>query len=204
VLDLGCGIGRHTIGAARLGLTITGTDFSPSGLETCAAWLVREGLGATLACHEIGRLPFPASAFDGLIAYSVIYHATPAGMRRTLSEIGRVLCPGGWLYVTIITREDSKVATCQADVRAGKCHEIEPFTFVYPRLGDAPDKFLPHHYCDEAQLRDLLTDFDIEELRLDRREYGDGDGVLRVGVHYHVEARWRGRETPLSERRSGS
>jgi tellurite methyltransferase len=176
VLDLGCGIGRHTIGAARLGLTITGTDFSPSGLETCAAWLVREGLCATLACHEIGRLPFPASAFDGLIAYSVIYHATPAGMRRTLSEIGRMLCPGSWLHVTIITREDSKVATCQADVRAGKCHEIEPFTFVYPRLGDAPDKFLPHHYCDEAQLRDLLTDFDIEELRLDRREYWETGG----------------------------
>ena len=33
VLELGCGIGRHTIGAARLGLTVTATGFSPLGPE---------------------------------------------------------------------------------------------------------------------------------------------------------------------------
>jgi ubiquinone/menaquinone biosynthesis C-methylase UbiE len=98
----------------------------------------------------MGRLPFSANTFDGLIAYNVIYHATLAGMRRTLSEIGRVLCPGGRLYVTVIARQDSKVVGCQADVKAGKCHGIELFTFVYPRVGDAPDdKFLAHHYCDD-------------------------------------------------------
>ena len=139
----------------------------------------------------MGRLPFFDCTFDGLIAYNVIYHATLAGMRQVLAEIRRVLEPGGRFYATIIAREDSKVSVCQADVKAGKCHEIEPFTFVYPRFGDAPDdKFLPHHYCDEAELHSLLADFAVDELYLDRREYGE-DGALHVGVHYHVQARRR-------------
>jgi SAM-dependent methyltransferase len=187
---LGCGIGRHTVPLAHLGFAVAATDVSPAGLKTCAAWLAREGLNATLACHEMGALPFSDCTFDGLVAYHVIYHATLAGMRGVLAEVRRVLRPGGRLYVTAIAREDSKVAIYQADVRAGKCREIEPFTFIYPRFDDAPDdKYLPHHYCDEAELRDLLAGFVIDDLRLDRREYVDGDGELQIGVHYHAQVR---------------
>jgi tellurite methyltransferase len=190
-LDLGCGIGRHTAALAHLGFAVTATDVSLSGLKTCAAWLAREDLGAGLACHEMGALSFSDCTFDGLVAYNVVYHATLAGMQDVLGEVRRVLRPGGRLYVTVIARDDSKVAACQADVRVGKCREIEPFTFVYTRFDDAPDdKYLPHHYCDEAELHALLADFAIDDLRLDRREYVDGGG-LQIGVHYHVQARRR-------------
>jgi SAM-dependent methyltransferase len=187
VLDLGCGIGRHTIALTRLGLAVTASDVAPSGLMTCAAWLAHERLAAVLVCHEMRTLPFPDATFDGLLAYNVIYHATVAGMQQTVSEIRRVLCPGGWLYITAIACSDSKVASYRADIETGKCQEIEPFTFVY--LYDAPaDKYLPHHYCDEEEVRDLLTGFAIKDVRLDHREYADSEG-MQVGVHYHVQAR---------------
>jgi SAM-dependent methyltransferase len=177
---------------AGLGLSVTGTDFSPSGLKTCAAWLAREGLSATLVCHEMSRLPFPSCTFDGLIAYNVVYHTTLAGMRQILAEMRRVLQPGGRLYASFIAREDSKVGVYQADVKAGRCHELESFTFVYPQVGDAPeDKFLPHHYCDEAEVHDLLADLNIDMVDLDRREYSDGEGEPHVSVHYRVQARRR-------------
>jgi hypothetical protein len=132
--------------------------------------------------------PFPNSVFDGLIAYNVIYHTTVAGMRRVLAGIRRVLRSDGWLYVTIISCEDSKVAGYQADIEAGKCQEIEPFTFIYPR--DAPDdKYLPHHYCNEAELQTLLTGFTVDDLCVVRVEYANEDGVIQTGVHYHVQAR---------------
>lgn len=188
VLDLGCGIGRHTVALARLGLAVTAADIAPSGLVTCAAWLASEGLDATLVRHEMGLLPFPDSSFEGLIAYNVIYHATVAGMRRILAEMRRVLSPVGHLYLTVISRDDSKVADCRADAETGKCREIEPFTFIY--LRDAPgDKYLPHHYCDKAELSNLLIGFAIDDLRLDRREYTGDDGVIQTGAHYHVQAR---------------
>lgn len=188
LLDLGCGIGRHTITLARIGFTVVATDVSPSGLATCAAWLVREGLSATLVCHEMATFPFSDSVFDGLIAYNVIYHTTAAGMRWILAEMHRVLRPGGTLYATLVARDDSRVAGYRADVETGKCREMEPFTFVY--LRDAPgDKYLPHHYCDEAEVRAFLARFVVDDLRHVRVGYTDEDYVTRTGAHYHVRAR---------------
>jgi SAM-dependent methyltransferase len=196
VLDLGCGVGRHTVALARLGFVVTATDVSPSGLATCAAHLAREGLGATLVRHEMETLPFPDRAFDGLIAFNVIHHTTTTGMRRILAGMRRVLHrpepaegrPGGQAYFTAVAREKSNIARYRADVETGKCQEIEPFTFIY--LRDAfGDKYLPHHYCDERELRTLLTGFAVDDLRLVREEYTGDDGVAYVSVHYHVQAR---------------
>jgi tellurite methyltransferase len=196
VLDLGCGIGRHTVALARMGFAVTATDVSPSSLATCAAWLAaqlsspksHEGLDATLARHEMGTFPFPDRAFDGLVAFNVIHHTTAAGMRRILAEMRRVLNPGGWFYASVAAREESNIACYRADVETGKCREIKPFTFVY--LRDAPgDKYLPHHYCDEPELHSLLAGFVVDDLRLVREEYTDEDGIIYVGAHYRVQAR---------------
>jgi SAM-dependent methyltransferase len=171
-----------------MGFAVAAADVSLSGLATCAAWLSREGLSAALVRHEMETFPFPDCAFDGLVAFNVIHHTTAAGMRRVLAEMRRFLNSGGWFYVSIAAREESNIARYRADVETGKCQEIEPFTFVY--LRDAPDdKYLPHHYCDEAELRALLAGFVVDDLRRVREEYTDEGGVIRVSAHYHVQAR---------------
>jgi len=188
VLDLGCGTGRHAVALARAGFGVIASDASPSGLATCAAWLARERLSATTVCHDMATLPFPDGFFDGLVSYNVIYHATVAGMRRILAEIRRVLRPDGRLYVTIIARDDSRVSDYRADMATAKCQEIEPFTFIYPR--DAPgDRYLPHHYSDEAELGVFLAGFNVDDLCLLHIEYTDEDGLVQTGAHYHVQAR---------------
>ncbi|HET91029.1 MAG TPA: class I SAM-dependent methyltransferase [Chloroflexi bacterium] len=189
ILDLGCGLGRHTVALVGLGFSVFAADVSPSGLAACAAWLAREGSEASLLRHDMETLPSRDGVFDGLLAYNVVYHTTVTGMRHVLTETRRVLCPGGWLYATIVSREERKIAGYRADVAAGRCLEIEPYTFVYPR--NAPtDKHLPHHYCDEVELRALLTaaGFEIAALCLVRVEYAGGDGRVQTGAHYHVQA----------------
>jgi len=85
-------------------------------------------------------------------------------------------------------REESNIACYRADVEAGKCQEIKPFTFIY--LRDAPgDKHLLHHYCDEEELHALLFGFAIDDLRLVREEYVGEDGIIHVSAHYHFQAR---------------
>lgn len=188
MLDLGCGIGRHTVAFARMGLSVTATDVSASGLAICTARLAREGLPASLVRHEMAGIPFPDCTFDGLVAYNVIYHTTVAGMNQVLAEVGRVMRPEGRLYATIIARQDSRVAGYRTNAAAGKCVEIEPFTFIYPR--DAPgDKYLPHHYSDETEVRDFIAGFILDDLHLVRVEYADEDGSIQTGAHYHIQAR---------------
>ncbi len=110
-------------------------------------------------------------------------------MRRVLAEMRRVLRVGGRLYAAVAARDEGNTARYWADMEAGKCQEIESFTFVYPR--DAPgDKYLPHHYCDETELRACLAGFVVDDLRLVREEYTGDDGIIRVSAHYHVQA-WR-------------
>ena len=47
VLDLGCGVGRHSIGLARLGFELTGIDVSRYALDRAAGSRTRPGCGST-------------------------------------------------------------------------------------------------------------------------------------------------------------
>lgn len=187
MLDLGCGVGRHVVPLARASLRVVGGDLSPSGLAACAARLDAEDLPALLVHHRMDHPPFASTSFDGVLAFNVIYHTTLAGLRRIRAQIYRILRPGGLLYLTFLGRVDENIARCRADVTRGICREVEPFTFIYLREAHG-DKYLPHHYCDEDEVRDLLADFELEEILPVRSEYTDEDDIHWVSLHYHVRA----------------
>jgi len=67
----------------------------------------------------------------------------------------------------------------RTQVSAGLIAEVESNTFVdqQPGLEDTDDGFLPHHYCDEADLHDLLGSFEIIRLWASLRESKDGQGT---------------------------
>ncbi len=187
ILDLGCGVGRHVIALTRRGFQVTAGDISLVGLARCREWLIRERLTATLSQHPMTDLPYPDHSFDGVLAFFVVYHGTRTEIQRALAGVRRVLAPGGRFYVTFIARDQELDEQLRADMAAGRCVEIEPFTFM-ARADVEGDKELPHHYSDEAEVRALLADFVIDELYLDR-ETPDDQGGWRSRMHYHVQAR---------------
>jgi SAM-dependent methyltransferase len=132
------------------------------------------------------ELPYPDRSFDGVLAMYVIYHATRADMQRVLAEVRRVLVPGGSFYATFIARDQLRDRLPPEVAR--RRVEIEPFTFVDP-ADTMGDKRLPHHYCDEAEVRELLAGFVIDDLRLNRWEGTDDQGRRKLLSHYHVQAR---------------
>jgi SAM-dependent methyltransferase len=104
-LELGCGpaylwaANRERIPA---GLNLTLTDFSPGMLEEA-----RDKLGATVnpvdyRVVDAQSIPFEVAAFDVVIANHMLYHVPDRA--GALSEIRRVLRPGGRFYATTVGR----------------------------------------------------------------------------------------------------
>lgn len=89
VLDVGCGIGD----LLRCRPGTTGVDINPQTVAFCHG----QGLDARLMMPD--QLPFAAATFDGVVLDNVLEHlADPFPL---LSEIARVLVPGGRLLVGV-------------------------------------------------------------------------------------------------------
>ena len=149
-LDLGCGVGRHSLALARLGFVTTAFDASLAGLEYTKKAAAEEGLALIFERGDMTALTFPDNSFDYVLALNVIYHGDSDVVRQTLSEVRRVLKPGGFYQGTMLSKRNA---------RFGHGVEVAPDTFVKPD-GDG-DKQHPHFYCDAAGLISLFEGFEI-------------------------------------------
>ncbi|HUH36923.1 MAG TPA: class I SAM-dependent methyltransferase [Spongiibacteraceae bacterium] len=106
VLDLGCGEGRHVIGAyATADVTAIGVDLSLRDLRTARDRFrdfaepdnPRKQFG--LAVTDGLALPFADASFDAVICSEVLEHIPD--YRGVLTEIRRVLKPGGLFCASV-------------------------------------------------------------------------------------------------------
>lgn len=144
-LDLGCGEGDFTALLARAGANVIGADVAEAALARARA--AHPGLAFSLVSLE-GPLPFEDSSFALVWSSEVIEHV--ADTARWLSEVRRVLAPGGRLLLT--TPAHGRVAIAVRGVE----HYSHP-------LGDHL------HLYTRRSLLDLLADFDFSELEVHSR-----------------------------------
>jgi demethylmenaquinone methyltransferase / 2-methoxy-6-polyprenyl-1,4-benzoquinol methylase len=104
VLDACCGTGDLAIACAREGATVTGLDFSERMLErarrkaTALEWVQGDAL----------ELPFDDASFDGAtVGFGV---RNVESLERGLTELRRVLRPGGTVGILEITRPRGALA----------------------------------------------------------------------------------------------
>jgi SAM-dependent methyltransferase len=107
VLDLGCGAGRHAFEAYRRGAHVVAADLDLGELAPVNgmfAAMRAEGeagpkAGAAAVTADATRLPFPDGAFERVVAAEILEHVPEDS--RVLTEIVRVLRPGGIAAVTV-------------------------------------------------------------------------------------------------------
>ena len=108
VLDVGCGRGLAAIGVARrlttgrvIGVDIwSQVDLSDNGPDTARANADAEGVRdrVTFETGDARALPFADACFDVVVSMTALHNIASADDRAlALSEIGRVLRPGGRL-----------------------------------------------------------------------------------------------------------
>jgi len=89
VLDLGCGAGMLAL-LKRKQVSLVGVDLS----SECALAARRNGYDATFIA-SLSQLPFPDDSFDYVVSLDVLGHVAFEDKDAVLSEIKRVLRPGG-------------------------------------------------------------------------------------------------------------
>jgi SAM-dependent methyltransferase len=107
VLELGCGAGTYVRLLAKRGHSVIGLDYSlPSLGRAVAADLARAG---SYVAGDASRLPFRDGSFKAVTCIGVLQ--TLEGHEATLSEIARVLEPGGVAVVETLNPWNFLAAT---------------------------------------------------------------------------------------------
>ncbi len=101
LLHLQCHFGLDTLSWARLGATVTGTDFSPEAIAAARRLAAELGLPATFICANLYELPAVLDAGEG---FDVVY--TSGGVIGWLPDIdgwaqvvAHFVKPGGMFYI---------------------------------------------------------------------------------------------------------
>jgi tellurite methyltransferase len=161
VVDIGCGIGRHALFLATEGYDVTGIDLSQHGLETARTAARSAGVDIDYRIGNFTDLPLPDSSVDLALAWNVIYHGDSDVVKTAIAEIQRVLKPGGLFLGTMISKRHT---------RFGDGTEIRPNTFI---VDDDDEKAHAHFYCNDRELVDLLSGFQLFHLQ-DREQREPG------------------------------
>lgn len=102
LLDVGCGGGYLSEGFAKTGFEVTGIDPSRNTLRAASEHAAQSGLPIEYKEGRAEAIPFDDSSFDYVSCCDVLEHVDD--INATISEIARVLKPGGLFFYDTINR----------------------------------------------------------------------------------------------------
>ena len=102
VLDIGCGGGLLSEPMARLGATVTGVDASARNIAVASLHAGRQGLSIDYRQETAEALASSAAQFDIVLALEIVEHV--ADVDLFLASIGRLVKPGGLLFLSTLNR----------------------------------------------------------------------------------------------------
>ncbi len=178
ILDLGCGLGRHSILFARRGFRVTSMDLSADGVDHLKQWAGREHLAVQAQTADMMDLPYETDCFDCVFSFHVISHCDTLGIRRVIAEMLRVLKPGGELYCTLCSKDSWSF-------HSAGYPRVDKNTVV--KTDEGPEKGIPHFFVDLDDLLELFAGFEI--LRVRHVDDCWFDGAKRKSTHYFLLAR---------------
>jgi SAM-dependent methyltransferase len=103
LIDLGCGSGRALLWNRDWGIEAVGVDIAPFFSEEARR-------DVPLLLGDLRRLPFGDGVFNRAYSLDVLEHLSPPALRGMLAEAGRILEPGGTLFVYTHVRKNAPIA----------------------------------------------------------------------------------------------
>lgn len=172
LLDLGAGIGRHSLLFAKNGFDVTAFDFSKEGLDKIENFADQLNLEIDLVNGNMNRLPFASQSFDFVVAYNSIYHTDYEGLIRTIYEIRRVLKANGEAFVTMLSKNDKSFID-------GSGSLIAENTLMKK---EEDGSILPHFFVDKEYIYKLFKSFHIISLK-QIEEFHEDKTFFHYAIH---------------------
>jgi SAM-dependent methyltransferase len=171
VLDVGCGIGRNAVPLIGHVRTYDGFDIMPETILWCRKNITprhpnfrfhladvhsdRYNPGGMYPASEYS-FPFEDERFDLVFLVSVFTHMLPVDMERYLSEIARVLRPGGRVMISYFLLNDAS----RENIAAGQAAFDFKFDVggCYAQLEELPEAAIAY---EEGRVRSLYEKYGL-------------------------------------------
>jgi SAM-dependent methyltransferase len=161
ILDAGCGVGRDVIFFSEQGFDVYGIDISEENIKIANNWLQSKGLKGTVQVGDVTLLPFDNEYFDVIVSYGVLDYMVPSDFKKAMKEISRVCAKNGYVYITLISTEDSEF---------GRGQEVDHNTFL---LENGYARGTAIHYFDLNEIREAFKDFKVFDIMLQEEKFPD-------------------------------
>jgi len=175
-LDLGCGLGRHTILFGKNGFNVKSFDISEVAVEKTKNWAEEEGIEVETKTGDMLELPYDDSSVDCIYCRNVISHTDTEGMKKVIEEIKRVLRKGGECYLTLGSKDTW-------GFKQESWPLVDPNTRL--RMEEGPEYKTPHFYVDYKLAKELFKEFEIINIYQVINYHEKEDKVLD-SYHYHL------------------
>lgn len=175
ILDLGCGIGRHTKLFCENGFKVWGCDLSEVAVSNTMQKLKLASLDAKVEVADMHNLPYEDEKFDAIFSYHTISHTTSLKIKTIIKEITRVLKKKGEIFLTLCSKSTYSF-------QSNLYPHLDENTLI--KTDEGPEKGIPHFYVDLEDIKDLFSDFQIINIRhIDDITLSDND---KHSFHYFM------------------
>jgi SAM-dependent methyltransferase len=170
VLDIGAGAGRFTQMLAALGASVVVADISPRQLELNQQHAVELGFASAVAewlqADVCDLSMLSDSTFDAVVCYGGPLSYVFDQRGKALAELGRVLKPGGYLVLSVMSLWGSVHEVLPGVMQVDAADNAQILATGDLRLGAADGSRHHCHMFTSPELRDLLESNDWTVLAL--------------------------------------
>ena len=174
-LDLGCGLGRHTILFGKHGFHVSACDIEPTAIQRTQKWADQEKIPVRFAVCDMLNLPYEPNSFDCILCRNVISHTDTNGMKRIVAQLEQILRPSGECYLTLGSKSSWGFQQNWPYVDAN----------TKLRMEEGPEYQVPHFYADYDLIQDLFQNFQI--LLINHiGTFHEQNNTISQSYHYHL------------------
>ena len=174
-LDLGCGLGRHTILFAKNNFDVKAFDLSEEAVRRTKEWAESLNLNVDFKVGDMLELPYENESIDCILCRNVISHTDTIGIKKIILELNRVLRKGGECYLTLGSKESWGYKQ--------DWPVVDENTKI--RIEDGPENGIPHFFADYDLIKELFKENKIELIEQIESFYDTPEKQF-TSYHYHV------------------